>query len=105
MLPGGAYTDWFILTGASFDNDRVTHFEDGVDLIVFLASTGVTQFSDITDMRQAGSDVVIETSAGIIGLVNTDAADITEDDFLFGWRVPASCGGTFTALPANPRTC
>ena len=81
VLTVGAIADEFILSGASFDNDRVTDFEDGVDLIVFRASTGVTEFADIS---QAGSDVVIETAAGNIRLKNTDVADVTEADFIFG---------------------
>ena len=84
VLTGGVGTDWFILSGASFDNDRITDFEDGVDRIVFRASTGITEFADINNIRQAGSDVVIETDAGNIRLENTDVGDMTEADFIFG---------------------
>jgi Ca2+-binding RTX toxin-like protein len=87
VLTGGAGADQFIMSGASFDNDRVTDFEDGVDLIVFRPSTGVTSFDDIIDIRQtADGDVVIETTAGNVRLEDVDLnlVDITEADFFFG---------------------
>ncbi len=84
VLTGGADVDWFILTGADFGNDRVTDFEDGVDKLVFRASTGVTSMEDINDIRQAGSDVVIETDAGNIRLENFDVGDVDAGDFVFG---------------------
>lgn len=84
VLTGGSGADWFILTGPNFDNDRITDFEDGVDQIVFRASTGITSMADFNDMRQAGSDVVIETDAGNVRIENTDIADIDAADFIFG---------------------
>jgi len=87
VLTGGSGADLFIMSGASFDNDRITDFEDGVDLIVFRPSTGVTSFDDIIDIRQTpDGDVVIETTAGNVRLEDVDLnlVDITEADFFFG---------------------
>ena len=84
VLTGGSGADWFILSGTGFDNDRVTDFENGVDLIVFRPSTGVTSMADFTDIRQAGDDLVIETASGNIRLENFDLADLDASDFFFG---------------------
>lgn len=84
VLTGGSGADWFILSGANFDNDRITDFEDGVDRIVFRASTGITSMADFNDIRQAGSDVVIDTDAGNVRIENFDIADIDAADFIFG---------------------
>ncbi len=83
VLTGGADKDWFIMSGANFDNDRITDFEDGTDRIVFRASTGVTSMADFNDVRQAGSDVVIETDAGNVRIENMDVVDVDVSDFIF----------------------
>jgi Ca2+-binding RTX toxin-like protein len=84
VLTGGTGSDQFIFSGASFDNDRITDFEDGTDLIVFRANTGVNSMADFIDIRQAGADVVIETAAGNVRIEHTDLSDIDASDFSFG---------------------
>ena len=82
VLTGGTGDDVFVFSGSGFDNDRVTDFENGSDLIEFAANTGITQFSDLT-IEQRFDDVLIITSAGNVRLENTDISEIDESDFLF----------------------
>lgn len=79
-LTGGTSFDTFVFSG-NWDDDTVTDFEDGKDLLDF-SSSGLS-FGDLT-ISQVNADTLIEDAFGnSIKLQNTTATDVTEADFLF----------------------
>ena len=58
MLIGGAGNDRFIFSD-NWDNDTITDFEDGGDLIDLRNITGVTSLADLMIANNANGDAVI----------------------------------------------
>ena len=83
QLWGGLDADKFIF-GSGFGSDTgadtIHDFEDGIDLIQIKKSA--SGFADL-NVTQAGNDVLISYQSSSITLIDTDVADITQDDFLF----------------------
>lgn len=83
VLTGGADADLFIFV-TNGGEDRITDFEDGVDLLDYSAF-GFTDISDLT-LTQVGADAVITIAAEaktVLTLLNTDITDLGNDDFIF----------------------
>ena len=81
-LNGGTGADIFaIASGVSADLDVITDFTDGVD---FLDLTGSLSFGDLTISDAGTRTLIVETNTNqrLAILVNVDAADITESDFV-----------------------
>lgn len=78
QLTGGARGDTFVFSSNSGD-DVITDYEDNLDKIQI---DGIFAFVDI-DIDQDGADAVISFGAATITLLNQDATELTETDFLF----------------------
>ena len=78
QLTGGARGDTFVFSSNSAD-DVITDYEDNLDKIQI---DGIFAFVDI-DIDQDGADAVISFGAATITLLNQDATELTETDFLF----------------------
>ncbi|MEQ3745086.1 MAG: calcium-binding protein [Henriciella sp.] len=83
IMTGGADRDIFAI-GANAGDDTITDFNQaGDDQIFFMASSGVTEFSDLV-FSQDGADLVIEYGVDqSITLLNTSVFDLSSSDFLF----------------------
>lgn len=84
LLTGGLGADVFVL-GVGWEQDTVTDFEDGTDIIDMTAVTVVADIADLT-ITQAGLDVLISATidpANTITLQNMTVAQIGAGDFLF----------------------
>ncbi|MEM8615672.1 MAG: hypothetical protein AAGF20_01940, partial [Pseudomonadota bacterium] len=82
-MTGGAGRDFFRFLTTSDGTDTITDFDDdGNDVILFAAASGVTQFSDLT-IVQSGNDVLITSTNHSITLTDTLLADVTASDFAF----------------------
>ena len=82
ILNGGSGSDIFaVASGVTADLDVVTDFTDGVD---FLDLTGNLNFGDLTIKDVGTKTLIVETSTNqrLAVLVNVDAVDITESDFV-----------------------
>ncbi|MEP5758384.1 MAG: calcium-binding protein [Litoreibacter sp.] len=80
ILTGGGGADQFLFS-SSFDNDVVTDFTDGTDLL--LVDIDGIGFDDLT-ISQNGNDAELNISGhGTIKLTDTDNALVTLDDFIF----------------------
>ena len=79
LLVGGAGSDSFVF-GLNHGDDTILAFQQGVDSITY--ESGPADFLDLT-ITQAGSSVVITSSAGTISVVGAVVADFTTDDFIF----------------------
>ena len=79
LLVGGAGSDIFNF-GLGHGNDTILAFQQGADTINY--ENGPADFSELT-ITQAGSSVVITSSAGTISVVGAVVADFTSDDFMF----------------------
>ncbi|WP_170431713.1 calcium-binding protein [Ruegeria arenilitoris] len=80
ILTGGNGADTFVFKNGSGD-DRVTDFEDGVDLLS-LEGTGLA-FADLVISDSAEGAVVDLAGQGSITLIGVNSTLITEDDFQF----------------------
>ena len=81
-LNGGSGADIFaVASGVSADLDVIVDFTDGVD---FLELTGDLSFGDLTFNELGTRTFVVETSTNqkLAVLMNVDAVDITESDFV-----------------------
>ena len=81
-LNGGTGADIFaVASGVSADLDVIVDFTDGVD---FLELTGDLSFGDLTLNDVGTRTLVVETSTNqkLAVLLNVDAVDITESDFV-----------------------
>jgi len=82
LLLGQTGADTFIF-GDAHGADRIVDFEQGVDLIEFDGTSGVTSFGDLT-ITQTGAHVLITSAAGTIAVNNALVADFDATDFDFG---------------------
>lgn len=86
-LTGGLGADTFVFVNREDDTDQdiVTDFELGIDLLDFSDNANfidnVQEFQQYS--QQVGADVVIDTGDGSVTLQNVQLADFTNDDFLF----------------------
>ena len=81
-LNGGSGSDLFaVASGVSADLDVIVDFTDGVD---FLDLTGNLSFGDLTIKDVGTKTLIIETSTNqrLAVLVNVDAVELTESDFV-----------------------
>lgn len=78
-LTGGKGADTFHFDRGD-DRDRLTDFQQGLDMISF--GKGVSGFGQI-DIAQAGAHTAITYSGGRILVLREDADDFTVDDFIF----------------------
>jgi|GEM_PF-3907173 len=85
LLNGQAGFDTFVFREGD-GHDRIIAFEDGVDLIAFqLAASpyfGIGNFAQL-DIYQSGSHTVIEYLDDSVTLLNFDASNLSEADFIF----------------------
>ncbi|MEP3889520.1 MAG: calcium-binding protein [Hellea sp.] len=81
LLLGQGGADTFIFGGAH-GADRIVDFEQGVDMIEFDGTSGLTSFGDLT-ITQTGAHVLIMSSAGTIAVNNALVADFDASDFDF----------------------
>ena len=82
VLIGGAGNDRFIFSD-NWDNDTITDFEDGGDLIDLRNITGVTGLGDLMIANNANGDAVITFGDDTITLEGIDASLLDAGDFLF----------------------
>ena len=89
MLTGGSGADVFVFDnvfGGGFDDDTVTDFTDGEDLLDYSGIGGVSRMQDLR-INQDGNDVVISEKGaggnGTVTLLNTLAGEIDASDFIF----------------------
>ena len=88
-LTGGAGADTYVF-GAAFGVDQIVGFDalapGGQDRIMLLSSLGVTAgtFASMVDIDASGSDTLITIGADTITLLGVAAANVNQDDFLFG---------------------
>ena len=82
VLIGGAGNDRFIFSD-NWDNDTITDFEDGGDLIDLRNITGVTSLADLMIANNANGDAVITFGDDTITLEGIDASLLDTGDFLF----------------------
>ncbi len=80
-LTGGSETDFFFFE-ANAGADTITDWTNGEDRVVFLASSGATQFSDLT-IAQDGDDVTVTYGTNVLTLSDTMLADVDAGDFGF----------------------
>ena len=81
ILTGGTGNDIFFFL-RDFDNDTITDFEDGIDLIHFRSIP--PRDADTVIISQSGSDTLLQIGTDSIRLENINAADIDGSDFIFG---------------------
>ena len=83
LLSGGTGADKFYIETNAGD-DKITDFEDGIDLIYFAGISGVTSFADLT-LTQVGSHVEITYGSGndVLTVQNILTSDLTSADFMF----------------------
>jgi len=79
-LYGDAGADVFAFR-ANHGVDRIFDFEDGIDVIQFNVN-GVDDISDLT-LTDVFAGVDIDYGSGTIRVLNTDASDLTNADFVF----------------------
>ena len=98
-LSGGDGGDTFVFYGQKFGNDRIEDFKVGEDVLRFdgakakysflglsSSSDSALQWSDLTISNNADGDAVISVSGRddlSITLVDVDASDLSQDDFVF----------------------
>jgi len=82
LLLGQGGADTFIF-GDAHGADRIVDFEQGVDIIEFDGTSGITDFGDLT-ITQTGAHVLITSAAGTIAVNNSLVADFDAADFDFG---------------------
>ncbi|MEC9434091.1 MAG: calcium-binding protein [Pseudomonadota bacterium] len=81
-LTGGKGADTFQFTG-KYGRDTVTDFGTGRDVLAF-SSNDVADFDAVMEVaRQRGDDVVINTDAGLVRLLDTDLDSLGANDFDF----------------------
>jgi Ca2+-binding RTX toxin-like protein len=80
-LTGGSETDFFFFE-ANAGADTITDWTNGEDRIVFLASSGATEFSDLA-IAQSGDDVTVTYGTNVLTLSDTMLADVDAGDFGF----------------------
>ncbi|MFG5382770.1 cadherin-like domain-containing protein, partial [Yoonia sp. R2-816] len=80
-LWGGSGSDKFVFRD-SFGNDTIRDFEDDIDLIR-VGTSGVS-YSDLTITTNGSNTEISVSGHGSITISNFNAANLTEDDFLFG---------------------
>lgn len=86
LLEGGNGADVFVFADR-MRADIITDFEDGSDLLDFTAF-GFTDISDLS-ITQVGADTEVRVNTrDAVLLENFDAADLTNDDFIFGFVPP-----------------
>lgn len=78
-LVGGAGNDIFVFDAGDIGHDVIGDFELGIDLIAFSSGS----WGDLT-IEQQGTSARITHAEGTITLQNTDAGQLTVQDFLFG---------------------
>ncbi|MBC6436894.1 MAG: hypothetical protein GDA52_01860 [Rhodobacteraceae bacterium] len=80
VLAGGKWKDTFAFD-TGHENDVITDFEDGMDMINITASD--VGFDDLT-IADKGSDTVVTWDGGSITLEGVDHTALTVEDFIFG---------------------
>ena len=82
LTGGSGGKDWFAYTSHSWGNDKITDFEDNVDLLDFRGSG--MKVSDLS-ITQQGADVLVSTTdhSNSILIQHMQLAQITASDFLF----------------------
>ena len=102
LLFGQGGADIFKYDSAAFGNDKISAFEQGVDIINFTAASSITAFGDLT-ITQVGSNVLIASAAGTILALSQTAADFTAADFTFtaAAELPASKADSLSGIPAT----
>ncbi len=79
-LVGGGGQDSFVF-GASWGQDWIADFEDGVDAIRFVGVTGLTSFAQLTIVNIAGG-VSVSFSGSAVIVIGQSATSITAADIL-----------------------
>lgn len=84
ILTGGRHADTFVFRDGSGE-DIITDFTAGEDIIRLMASTGATNFADVTNVAmQVGSDVVLRLESGDSVVIEDIAlAQLSASDFEF----------------------
>jgi len=84
MLTGGTGADKFVIE-AGADDDTITDFEDGIDLIVMRQINNVDDFSDLTiaDNGSGGVTVSYGNGMNVLTIDNISVSNVTADDFDF----------------------
>lgn len=78
-MSGGKGADMFVFnSGATTGSDRITDFQDGVDLLKF---SGGARFADFS-ITPVGDDTRIDWDNGSVFLVGVSSGAITEADFI-----------------------
>ncbi|SFH66452.1 calcium-binding protein [Albimonas pacifica] len=83
VLVGGPGKDRFDFTSNGYGKEIVQDFQTGRDKAVFDADDYAGFRALMEDARQKGGDVILDTDAGWIKLVDTDLDDLSASDFLF----------------------
>lgn len=84
QLTGGSGADTFVFANG-FGQDVITDFTAGTDQIDVSATTGITDFADLSanHMTQSGADVIISDGTNEISLRDTLITDLDATDFIF----------------------
>jgi len=82
-LTGGAGADQFVF-GSGFGQDRVTDFQDGIDLIRFAGIPGVDDYTDLAITTNAQGWAVVTVAGNTVTLEGVSASQLSSSDFLFG---------------------
>jgi Ca2+-binding RTX toxin-like protein len=81
-MTGGSERDAFFFE-ANAGNDTIADWTNNEDRLIFVASSGVTQFSDIDAIVQSGDDVLITYGSNSLTLLDTMVGDVDAGDFGF----------------------
>ena len=86
-LTGGEGADTFVFINREDDADQdiVTDFEFGIDLLDFSDNANfIDNFQEFQQYsQQVGADVVIDTGDGSVTIQNVQLAEFSNNDFLF----------------------
>jgi len=80
ILGGGAGADTFVFND-NWGTDRITDFQDGVDIIDLQSITALDDFSQLT-IAQAGTSTQVTFAGNSIILFNTVATNLNDQDFI-----------------------
>jgi serralysin len=82
-LTGGTGDDTFRFTDLHFGSDKITDFEDGIDMVSFASGVAVN-FNEFSITGNDTQKVLVQHGSDTILITSVQAIHLTADDFIFG---------------------